>query len=151
MCWGITEGMEIVLRVGVKVLLRDSQGRFLVLKRAAAYLGFEGMWDIPGGRIEVGTTLLENLAREVSEETGLVLSGVPTLLAAQDLMKTKGIHTVRLTYLAEGEGEVVLDPQEHTDFRWLSVEEMLGLERMDDKIVEVVRDKLTRQGKMVGL
>lgn len=34
-----------------------------------------GLWSIPGGRVEFGESLVEAVAREVAEETGLVVDG----------------------------------------------------------------------------
>ncbi|WP_232520673.1 NUDIX hydrolase [Rhodobacter sp. CZR27] len=43
--------------------------------------GLSDLWCAPGGGVEAGTSLPENLAREVEEETGLVVSvGDPCLV-----------------------------------------------------------------------
>lgn len=115
------------LQVGVKVLLRNSEDKYLVLKRSIEVVPGKGLtWDMPGGRIEPGSTLMDNLARELMEETGLTLSVVPRLIAAQDLMKVAERHVVRLTYIGEAEGDVHLS-HEHTDYKWLSLEEIEAL------------------------
>src|SRR3990167_1376930 len=91
------------LQVGVKAILRNEEGKILLLRRSQAkYPDVKGdVWDIVGGRIEPGTPLLDNLRREIREETGLQLQGVPKLIAAQDILKNPEKHVVRLTYIAE--------------------------------------------------
>ncbi len=43
--------------------------------------GMSDLWCAPGGGVEAGASLLENLAREVMEETGLTVSvGEPALV-----------------------------------------------------------------------
>lgn len=130
--------MNLILRVGVKILVRNKKGQYLVLARSEnKYPGAGGQWDIPGGRINPGASLFENLKREVLEETGLALKGEPRLLAAQDILK-EDHHTVRLTYVGQAEeGEIRLS-EEHTDYRWLSVPQILGLDPLDRYLKEVL-------------
>ncbi len=58
------------LQVGVKALLKNSAGKYLLLRRnPEKYPEVGATWDIVGGRIDPGTPLFENLKREVYEET----------------------------------------------------------------------------------
>jgi 8-oxo-dGTP diphosphatase len=55
----------------VGALVRDAQGRLLMVQRA--HEPAAGTWSIPGGRVEPGESDAEAVAREVLEETGLVV------------------------------------------------------------------------------
>jgi len=114
------------LQVGVKIFLKNREGKYLLLKRSPEkYPEVSGFWDIPGGRIILGTTLLENLKREVKEETGLEITSLPRLIFAQDIFPKRGGHIVRLTYLADSSAsEVIIDDNEHTEYRWLTQSEI---------------------------
>src|SRR3989344_8006836 len=115
----------MILQVGVKVFLKNNEGKFLLIKRSLVkYPNVTDPWDIVGGRIEAGSSLLENLRREVAEETGLEIISEPQLLAAQDIMPNPEKHIVRLTYVADTEGTPSLDTSENTEYRWLSVAEI---------------------------
>jgi ADP-ribose pyrophosphatase YjhB (NUDIX family) len=131
------------LQVGVKIaILRDN--KVLLLKRAAGkYSDIKtDRWDIVGGRITPGTPLLENLEREVREETQMQIVGQPKLVAAQDILKSPGKHVVRLTFIGQGSGEPVLD-EEHEEYKWLDKESLLALgENLDVYFKELV-DKNT--------
>jgi 8-oxo-dGTP diphosphatase len=94
------------------------------------------MWDIVGGRINIGSPLIENLKREVMEEAGLEITGEPKLITAQDILKTDK-HVVRLTYLGFADGEVKLS-EEHSEYKWLSFGEISKLEPMDEYFKEVI-------------
>ena len=129
--------MEMQLQVGVKVLLNNSEGKYLLLRRAvdpkAQHKTFQGKWDMPGGRINPGATLLENLARELMEETGLRMDGGPLLVAAQDILKWADRHVVRLTYMGytDSTGDEVRLSEEHTEYKWFTLDEIKELEELD--------------------
>ncbi len=119
------------LQVGVKALLRNEEGKYLLLQRSSEkYPEVDAKWDIVGGRIEPGTPLIDNLKREIKEETGLELELEPLLVAAQDILRVPGRHVVRLTYWGTIEGEPKLDG-DHTEFGWFTKEEMRKLENLD--------------------
>lgn len=126
------------LQVGVKVLIKNSDNNYLFLQRASAMDNeARAHWDIPGGRIEPEEPLLEALAREISEETGLTLSGMPRLLGAQDIfVPPKDLHVVRLTYAAKGDGEAVIS-DEHQNIMWTSRDEALEL-NLDPYLREIL-------------
>jgi 8-oxo-dGTP pyrophosphatase MutT (NUDIX family) len=132
------------LQVGVKVLLRNEEGKILLLKRAEEKYGkLEGMWDIVGGRIDPGTSLIENLEREVREETGLTISSAPRLIAAQDIIiSAKERHVVRLTYTAYTKGEPMLDTSENSTFRWHTFEELNVAPDLDRYVRELLNTGL---------
>lgn len=131
---------NICLQVGVKILLENSEGKYLLLRRSQEkYPEVTSRWDIAGGRIDPGTSLLENLRREVLEETTLELIGSPTLIAAQDILRKPGFHVVRLTYIGKSEGDVRIDPKEHDMHRWLKREDLFELgEELDGYFRELL-------------
>lgn len=133
----------ITLQVGVKVFLKNPEGKFLLVKRnTEKYKNVSGVWDIVGGRIEPGTTLIENLRREVKEETDLEIISEPKLLIAQDIIPNEEKHIVRLSYVAETKGEPVLDTSENVDFKWLSMDDMKSLPDLDKYVKEVLDNNL---------
>lgn len=130
------------LQVGVKVLLQNQERKILLLKRVEQKYGkTDGTWDIVGGRIDPGAPLMDNLAREVAEETGLRMSSAPKLIAAQDIIIPDGSrHVVRLTYVATTEGEPVLDATENSEYRWLTFDELAAAPDLDRYVRELLAD-----------
>lgn len=128
----------IILQVGVKALLKNSEGKYLLLRRnPEKYPEAGATWDIVGGRIDAGRPLLDNLQREIREETGLELTSTPRLVAAQDILKIRGKHVVRLTYIGEINGDPQLD-DEHTDSGWFTADELRNKEDLDPFLNEVL-------------
>ncbi len=133
------------LQVGVKVLLKNSEGKFLLIRRNPdKYPEIGPKWDLVGGRINIGTPLMENLQREVKEETGLQMTGAPHLIAAQDIMHVErfpGRHIVRLTYTADASGDPKID-EESLEFAWFTQAEIESLR--SEEIVEQLAEVLDK-------
>ena len=117
------------LQVGVKAFIKNASGKYLLLKRAIVFTDEkESHWDIPGGRINPGEPLYEGLAREIKEETGLVMKGDPKILIAQDILRPeRELHVVRLTFTVSATGKVAIDSKEHADFQWVTMKELKKL------------------------
>jgi len=130
------------LQVGVKALLKNKKGQYLLLHRSSKkYPDVTGKWDIVGGRINPGKTLLENLKREVFEETGLKLIGTLKLIAAQDILRNTGKHVVRLTYLGKAVGKIKLDRRESDDYKWFTKGELKKLKDSSRYLKELIKNK----------
>ena len=146
MCLGLPgcrkmEERPITLQVGVKVLLKNKESKFLLLQRNPdTYPDLGAMWDIVGGRINPGVPLLENLRREVKEETNLDLIDEPKLIAAQDILRVPGKHVVRLTYIGTIDGEPTLD-EEHVAYKWFTSHQIQALDNLDTYFKELLKYK----------
>lgn len=118
----------MLLEVGVKALIKNPQGKYLILKRLNPYPGEkESRWDAPGGRINIGETLFDALRREIKEETDLKMVGAPQIINAQDILRVKTKHTVRLTFTTKASGKVKMNPEEHSEYKWLSLSDLKKL------------------------
>lgn len=64
---------EDVFHLGIKALIRNQEGKVLLLQVNPAKLNGErrDYWDLPGGRVQKGDTIEDTLRREVLEETGI--------------------------------------------------------------------------------
>ena len=137
----------MILQVGVKVLLKNKQGKYLLARRNPEKYPEAGgaRWDIVGGRIEPGTSLLENLKREVKEETGLNLINKPKLIGAQDILRVPGRHIVRLSYIGNIKGEPSIS-EEHTESNWFSLDEVKSLpkDKIDIYLKELIDKELIK-------
>ncbi|MEO6536728.1 MAG: NUDIX hydrolase [Candidatus Paceibacterota bacterium] len=134
------------LQVGVKVFLKNEEGKILLLKRSEEKYGkTNGSWDIVGGRIDPGTGLIENLKREVQEETQLTITSTPKLIGAQDIIPNDERHIVRLTYVANTIGEPVLDLSENTEYKWMSLEELSQESDLDTYAAALIQDGILKE------
>lgn len=81
-------------RPGESDLVPDFLGAFAILEREGSYLFVQNerriggrvtrTWDLPGGQVESGELLEETLARELGEETKLVVTARPLFAFFQE-------------------------------------------------------------------
>jgi len=123
---------EDSFHLGIKALVRNADGKFLLLKVNPAELrGFSGepYWDIPGGRIQRGSFVEATLRREVEEETGLTVTSSNHFATALSriripLKEGNDVGLILSAYVCQ-----VSDPSsirlsnEHTESGWFSPKE----------------------------
>lgn len=131
------------LQVGVKAILLKPDNTFLVVKRSAEkYPEVGATWDIPGGRIEISDPLVENLKREVFEETKITFDSKPELIHAQDIfVPAKNRRVVRLTYLVSldaNDVNVQID-EENTESQWVSLSHAFDLKDLDTYLKDALK------------
>jgi 8-oxo-dGTP diphosphatase len=82
------------------------EGKVVLVRRRKAPLA--GHWTLPGGSVEPGETLAEATAREVSEETGLIVAVGPLVEiyehVSHDQTGMLAYHYVIMDYLCEPSG-----------------------------------------------
>jgi len=110
--------------LSVKAVVRDAQGRCLLLRRSAVNKHFVGCWEWPGGKVDAGEDFAHAVVREAREESGLEveLTGV----AGVTEFEIEKVHVVVLAMdvLAVG-GELRLS-EEHDAFEWVALADLAG-------------------------
>ncbi len=119
-------GERTLLFVGARAVLRDEDGRLLLIRRSD-----NGMWALPAGAMELGESIADCAVREVREETGLV-----TLQATPFAVYSGPAYTFTNMYgdtyqlymtsfrVDEWAGELVRTTSETIDARFFSLEEL---------------------------
>ncbi len=98
------------------VVLRG--GRYLVGRRPA-HKRHGGLWEFPGGKVDVGESILEAARRELTEELSVSTNGIGrTLFSSRDGHAPFEIHFVEV----EIEGEPI--PHEHSEVGWFTPSEL---------------------------
>lgn len=104
--------------------MRDGQDRLLLVKRG--HPPGEGLWSVPGGRVEAGESDAEAVARELLEETGLVVS-VGALAGVVERPGPDGVTFVISDYAATAVGGTLRAGDDAADVRWVAVPDLDAL------------------------
>ena len=109
---------EIPLMGVGAVVVRE--GRVLLVQRGTEPM--KGRWSIPGGLLEVGESLVAGVAREVLEETGLMVEPVE-LIELLDRIHREGdrvrYHYVIADYLCRVTGGDLCASSDAAAVRWV--------------------------------
>lgn len=131
--------MEKYFKIASHGLIKKD-GKFLVTRRALVNDYMPEFWDVPGGTIEFGEETIDALKREIKEETNLEVTPGKILLA-YGYQSGDNRHQFQLVFACDYlSGEVKLNPEEHDEFKWVSLEEMVNLKKI--KFLEVLCEEL---------
>ncbi len=96
----------------------DEEDNLLLLKRGMDRPHKPGVWDIPGGRLDVGENPFTGLQREVKEETGLdVEIGSP--IDVNHFVRDDGQQITMLIFKCAPKHKSVLLSNEHEAYSWV--------------------------------
>ena len=100
--------------------------RVLLVQRGAEPL--RGYWSIPGGKVEPGESVVDTVARELREETGLEVQVTDLVEVFERITRADDgaveDHYVILDYLCEVTGGKLQAGDDATDARWFSLDEI---------------------------
>ncbi len=120
------------------VVIED--GRVLLIRRANEPR--QGEWSIPGGLVETGETLEYAVARELQEETGLVVRPLGVIEVFERIvLDGKGrarYHFVLIDYLCERLEGNARAGSDVLDVAWVE-EAQLGRYEISEKAAEIIR------------
>lgn len=129
---------KLTYQVGVKALITNDKGEYLMLRKPHAYTSDieRGMpekrrWDIAGGRANPGEEVRDALIREVLEETGLKVVKIHKIINVHDAFFLKGVHVIRLYFPVDVEGDFIVS-DEHERGEWMDLDKIKKLYDADE-------------------
>ena len=91
----MSEVRPILIHVSVVVL----HGEHVLLVQEAKEINY-GKWNLPGGHLEVGESILSGAIRELAEET-LIKANLTGCIGIYTGMSTTGFHAIRFVFSAK--------------------------------------------------
>jgi ADP-ribose pyrophosphatase YjhB (NUDIX family) len=109
--------------VGIGAVVVE-QGRVLLVQRGHEPL--KGKWSLPGGKLELGESLTQGVAREVREETGLIVKALELVELIDRIHRERGLagesvryHYVIADYLCRVVGGTLHAASDADAVRWV--------------------------------
>ncbi|MGJ3435391.1 pyrimidine (deoxy)nucleoside triphosphate diphosphatase [Serratia sp. Je.1.23.a] len=105
--------------IDVVAAIIEKNGKILLAQRDADS-DQAGLWEFPGGKVEVGESQPQALARELDEELGIVAS-VGNYVASNTWQQTERVIRLHAWRVEAFSGE--LENRCHADFVWITPEQ----------------------------
>ena len=129
--------------------LIEKEGKYLLIKRSKIKRGlpnvYPSYWDIPGGSVEENELPREAALREAMEEVNQKIRIDKIIHEDSQFDTSKNTVFTRLVYGARiiEQRDILLDPEEHTNFIWLSSLEDLEGELIVPYLIDIFADRST--------
>lgn len=120
--------------IAVEAWIINSKGEFLIQKRSSRCVHYPNVWSLTAGRIQAGEDAKEGCIREVREEIGLELNR-EELIHLAHINREDGSHMIWDVFLARRDipaEELILDPDEVAEVRWVSAGELEHMIRTEE-------------------
>lgn len=118
-------------KVGVGIMiLRDNKvllgKRHDDAEKASSDLHGEGTWTMPGGKLDFQETLINGVAREVFEETGIKIDKSKTKIISVSDEIVPDNHYTTVGFLCQNfKGEPkIMEPEEITEWKWYNLDNL---------------------------
>jgi ADP-ribose pyrophosphatase YjhB (NUDIX family) len=126
--------------VGVGGVIVD-QGRVVLIKRRFEPLA--GQWSLPGGAVDIGETLVECVAREMLEETGLVVEVGPVIEVFDRIIRDPEgrvqFHYVLVDYVCRPVGGLLAASSDVADAVWAAPADLPAFNLADPATAVILR------------
>ena len=127
--------------------LIEKEGKYLLIKRSKIKRGlpnvYPSYWDIPGGSVEENEMPREAALCEAMEEVNQKIRINKIIHEDSQFDSSKDSVFTRLVYAGRilDERDIILDPEEHTDFVWISSLKDIESELIVPYLIDIFADK----------
>lgn len=106
----------------------DNVVKVFLPKRASTKKFLPGLYELPGGHVDLYEDIRDGLKREIREEFKKEISLGDPFSAFTYKNQVKGSHTAEIIYFAKFVGsinDIELNPDDHSEYGWFSEEEVI--------------------------
>lgn len=128
-----------MVKVVSKALIKNKNGKYLLLYRGDTHPNFPGHLDLPGGEVESEETSKTATAREIQEETDICI--YPNNLKKLFVKQYKDTRHVLFEIIIDKANIPIKLSWEHKKYRWMTLSELLDTnipEGADSYYIDVI-------------
>jgi mutator protein MutT len=114
------EIIQINFRIATKAFIVN-KNKLLIIKREPKDVQKPNIWEIPGGRIDLGEDPYLGLMREIKEETGLYIQPICPL-SVRHFERDDGQIITILVFFCELTGGQLKLSEEHSESEWIELD-----------------------------
>ena len=116
--------MDTLFLIGPRATIYNTKtNKVLLLQRNDG----NNVWEIPGGKRENNEDIVNALKREVQEETGLIINEYKLIYVSPIFENHPVLKPfLNIGYLCLVDNSDVIISNEHIDYKWVSVEELVN-------------------------
>lgn len=105
----------------------NSVQKIFLPKRADTKKFLPSVYEIPGGHIDFGESIVDGLKREIKEEFGADIVVGDPFASFTYTNEVKGSHSVEVIYFAKFTSpieDITLHPDDHSEYGWFAEDEL---------------------------
>ncbi len=129
-----TEGIQ---RLIVGAVVPCDAGVLLLKRPEGDFMG--GIFELPSGKVEHGESLTEALAREVHEESGLIVTDIRGYLGSFDYISGSGKKSRQFNFAVNVDRTEPVELSEHDAFLWAAPTGDLPVTDSVERIIQAYR------------
>ena len=128
--------------------INKSRGpEILILKRSPKRAIYPNIWECSGGAVCENESFEDATKRQLLEETGIMATKWKVLECFETEIKPNMIVPGIAFCCKSGDSAVTIDPQEHVDFRWVTLKELDNYPLVSQQMRQTMVRLLIQQGK----
>ncbi len=107
----------------IRLIIPNEAAKALILCRQNTSYS-EGLWNLPGGKVDYGRLVEDEVRKELMEETSLACTSMRFLFYQDSLpLEPGGMHCINLYFECSVEGSFNLN-EESSRFAWIGPEDL---------------------------
>jgi len=112
----------------VEAVIKNKEGKILLLKRSNLNKFFVGKWQLPGGKVEFGEDIQKAIKREIYEETGKKYSSLHLgkVFSLTEKFNGSKNNVFLMVFMGECKGKISLS-SEHSEAKFCSLSQIKKL------------------------